>query len=131
MRSARQAQIDGLTNCTVRTPLFTQLFFERQIEVRRVDADEHLGPRCDHAVAQRATKTQQPRQMPQHFDVAAHRQLAYVMPGIEAGADHAVAADADAVHFWRSLQDFGNDGRCEQIAGRFARDERDRAFARH
>ena len=108
-----------------------QLFLERQVEIRRVDADEHLRLRRDHALAQRATKTQQARQMAQHLDVAAHRQLAHVVPRFESRSDHAVAADAGAVHDRARAADFGNYGRCKQIAGCLARDERDRAFARH
>ena len=54
-----------------------------------------------------------------------------MVPGIETCVDHAVTANADTVHLRGALQDFGYDGRCEQIARCLARDERDLAFARH
>jgi hypothetical protein len=52
---ARQAQMDGQTKCTVRTPWALAGGFEVEVEVGRVDADERRGPcRAQQTLAQRS-----------------------------------------------------------------------------
>src|SRR3546814_4021038 len=81
------------------TTLFrSEPFFHAQVEVRRVDADEGVGLPVQYPPAEAAAQLQQPRQVREHLGEAHHRQLLRVVPGLEAGRAHRIAADRSEEH---------------------------------
>src|SRR5258706_9740081 len=75
-------------------PLRAHAGFNAKVEVWRINADEHLRRRRQDTTNQLRTQPQQPWQMAYNLGIAADRQLAHMPPGVEAGGDHAVTADA-------------------------------------
>ena len=108
-----------------------QLLLEPEVEVRRIDADEHGGPLLAQPSLPACAQPQQPRQVAQHLDVAAHRQFAHVRPGVEAGGDHAVAADTGAAQVRCAPAQFRNHSGREQVTRGLPGDEGAGAWLRH
>ena len=106
-------------------PRRAQARLDAEIEVRRIHADEHVGPPAERALDQRAPQRQQPRQVAQDFRVAAHRQFAHVPPRVEAGRRHAFAADARIHPADDAFAQRRQHRRGEQIARGLARHHRD------
>ena len=63
---------------------------DAEIEIGRIDADEHVRLPRQQALAQLAPQPQQPRQVAQHFGQAHHREFAGVVPRIQARGAHRV-----------------------------------------
>jgi hypothetical protein len=106
---------------------------DAQVEVGRVDADEHVRLPFQRTLAERRAQLQQARQVAQHFGQAHHRQLAGIVPGLAAGAAHGVAADAGEFGIREARLQFAHQARTEQVAGGFTGHQRDpqRALAEH
>ena len=88
------------------------------------------GCHVEQALAQVAAQPQQARQVAQHFGQAHHRQFARVVPGVEAGVAHRVAADAGEFGVGEALAQFVDQAGAEQVAGGFAGDQGDARAAR-
>ena len=71
-----------------------QARFQREVEIRRVDADERVGPLRQQPRAQAAAQAQKRGQARQHFQIAAHREFFHGPPGVKALLGHALAANA-------------------------------------
>mmetsp|Transcript_5757 Transcript_5757/g.14034 ORF Transcript_5757/g.14034 Transcript_5757/m.14034 type:complete len:458 (-) Transcript_5757:1291-2664(-) len=71
-----------------------QPVLQAEVEVRCIDADEHIGPPGQQPVAQLLADRQQLAQVQQRVDIAKDRQLAVRPPALEALGDHLRAADA-------------------------------------
>src|SRR6185312_6594684 len=69
--------------------------FHAEVEIRGVDADHHRRPGLPEARDQGTAQTQQARQVADHLAETEQRQLADVVPGLEALALHPRPADAD------------------------------------
>ncbi len=78
-----------------RNPGVLQALGERQVEVRRVDADEHVCGQRLGPFAELAADAQQARQMRQHLGQPHDRQLFSTEPGLAARRDHLRPGDAD------------------------------------
>src|SRR5689334_15740184 len=96
---------------------------ESEIEIRRVDADEHIGTKRQHASAYVAAQRQQARQMLDDFGKSHDRELIRGMPRFESGRLHARAADASEFGLRPAFAQRGDESGAEQIAGYFAGDE--------
>src|SRR3569833_908086 len=99
-----------------------ELRFQREIEVRRVDADEHARPFVQEITRDARTDPQQFRQMTQYLDIAVDRQFLARVDRLDAGLDHARAGDAGSLQIWAALLQRGNEVRPQEIAGRFTGD---------
>ena len=97
-----------------------QPFLHAEVEVGRVDADEHVRLPGQQALAELAPQAQQARQVTQHLCQSHHRQLRGVMPGIESGRAHLLAADAGEFGVGVALVQFVDQAGAEQVAGGFA-----------
>ena len=93
-RLPRQAQIDGLTKCTVLTPRGAQPGLEVEVEVGRIDADEDVGLVAQQPLGELVADADDLAVVAQHLDVAAHRELVVRPPGLEAARGHPRPADA-------------------------------------
>ena len=71
-----------------------QPLLHAEVEVRGIDADEHIGLPRQHAPTQRAAQAQQTRQVTQYFGQAHHRQFAGIKPRVQACRAHCIAANA-------------------------------------
>src|SRR3546814_1224985 len=100
-------------------------FFHAQVEVRRVDADEGVGLPVQYPLAEAAAQLQKPRQLRQHRGEVHHRQLLRVVPGLEAGRAHRIAADAGELRVRETRAQLFDQSRAEQVAGGFAGAKRD------
>ena len=99
--------------------------FDAEVEIRGIDADEHVRCPNEHALAECLAQFQQARQVRQHFGQAHHRQLAGIEPGIESGGAHRIAADTGEFGIGIPLAKFADQSRAELVAGRLARAQRD------
>jgi hypothetical protein len=106
---------------------------DAQVEVGRVDADEHVRLPFQRTLAERRAQLQQAWQVAQHFGQAHHRQLAGIVPGLAAGAAHGIAADAGEFGIREARLQLAHQARTEQVAGGFTGHQRDpqRALAEH
>ncbi len=89
--------------------------FDAQVEVGRVDADEHVRLPFQRTLAERGTQLEQAWQMAQYFGQAHHRQLAGIVPGQAAGAAHGIATDAGEFGIWKACLQFAHQARTQQI----------------
>src|SRR5712691_10881462 len=89
---------------------------ERQIEIRGVDADEQPRPRRREPAPELPPDPENLRKMPQHLDVAAHRELLHAEPGIEPLSLHFRAADAYTMQIGNALAQRGDEMRPEKIS---------------
>ena len=111
--------------CTTRIPRARSFSSSPRLKSGASTPTKTRGRSVGDALQQLAAQAQQPRQVAQHFDVAAHGQLAHVVPRVESRLDHAVAADAaQAERGFASLQ-FGQHAGRQQVARRLAGDEGD------
>ncbi len=76
-------------------PGSTQLELEPQVEVRGINADEHIGPLLDQRIHQALTARQQLRQTAEHFDQAHHGQSLQREIGLQPFGLHAWTTDAN------------------------------------
>ena len=107
-----------------------ELAFEAEVEVGRIDADEHVRAPVDKARTQPASKRQQPRQVREHFAEAHHCQLAGVVPGVDAGVAHRIAADACEPGIRETRPQAVDQSRAEQVARGLAGHQREARRAR-
>ena len=96
-----------------------------QIEIRRIDADEHVRLPVQQLLAQRLAQAQQARQMAQDLGQAHHRQFAGVKPRIQSGRTHARTADAGEAGLGMALAQLCDQSGAERIAGGLAGHQRD------
>jgi hypothetical protein len=108
-----------------------QLLLESEVEIRRIHPDENRWPQCNGPSLQFAPQAQQPRQVTQDLDIAAHRDFAHMGPGIEPLGDHPVPTDTAAHQRRLTAAQFAHDLRGEQIARRLASDEGHAACSLH
>ena len=66
----------------------------RQVEIRRVDTDEHVRLPVQYALSECLAQAQQAWQVAQHFGQPHHGQFAGIEPGLAAGLAHGRAGDA-------------------------------------
>ena len=94
----------------------------RQIEVRRVDADEHVGRQRLDPLAELAAHLQKPRQVRQHLGEPHDRELLGAIPRLAARRDHLGPRDADERRIGHArLQRLDEPG-AERVARRLAGD---------
>ena len=72
-----------------------QCFFERQIEIGRIDADEERWSLLQHAVSQPAPNAENFTKAFKHFNVAAHGELFHRIPRRCARRLHSRPGDTD------------------------------------
>ena len=77
--------------------------FEAEIEVGRIDADEHVRFPVEQAFAQAATQPQQAWQVAHDFCQPHHRECAAIVPRIETGTAHRSTADAYELRIWMAM----------------------------
>jgi hypothetical protein len=82
-----------------RNAALLECLFQPEIEVRRVNADEHIGRISQQAAFEVRADGGDLAIVPEHLDVAAHRQLLERMPGVEAQPEHLRTADAENTAF--------------------------------
>ena len=87
-----------------------------EIEIGRIDADEHVRRVRDQAATQLAADADDFQKMPQHFEIAAHREFFQREPHLHAGGFHARPADADDPQVGHQLAQSENQLAAEQIA---------------
>ena len=99
-----------------------QVGFQIQVEIGRVDADEHVGSvGGQQALLQLRADADDLAVVAQHLDIAAHRQLLAGPPGLEAVSGHLWAADAERLQIGPALTHATQQQARQQIARRFAR----------
>ncbi|MNC17965.1 hypothetical protein D3C75_658580 [compost metagenome] len=108
-----------------------QLEFNPEIEVRSVDADEHVRTLVDQGADQSAPTTEQFGQAAEHLDQAHHRQALHWEVRVQPLGLHAWTADADELHIRVTCLDGLHQSGAEDIAGRFAGDQGDLQCTRH
>lgn len=64
--------------------LLLQITFEGDIEVRRINTDEHVWFKLGKTSGEIGANVQQSTQASQHFNNAHHRQLFHLVPGLAA-----------------------------------------------
>ncbi|MNN57930.1 hypothetical protein D3C81_1729450 [compost metagenome] len=106
-------------------PGTAELELDTQVEVRRVDADEHVRALGDKGLDQAFAARQQLGQAPQHFHQAHDRQALHGEVGVQPFGLHARAANADELGVGMSRLERLHQGGAEDIAGRLAGDQRD------
>ena len=103
-----------------------QRMFEPEIEIGRIDADEHRRRLGQQLPLQLVADAENLGNVLERLDIAAHGQLVHRPVGVEAGGRHARAADAAIVRRGgQPLLEPAEQRRREQVAGRLARDHRD------
>ena len=96
-----------------------------EVEVRRVDTNEDVGPRpgsAEKPFLQLLTDGGNLTVMPQDLDISAHGKLFARPPGLETAALHLLSADTARPHSWPALVQAVKQQACEQVAGSFASD---------
>ncbi len=102
-----------------------QLQFDAEVEVRRIDADEHVGTLVDQGADQAAAALEQLGQAAEHLDQAHHRQALHREVRIEALGLHARPADTDEADIGVAGLDGLHQAGAEDVAGRLAGDQGD------
>ena len=93
---------------------------EIEIEIRRIDADEHSGRAGNKATAQLAANADDLEKMLKHLDIPAHREFLERKPYFHAGSFHARPADAGEIKLRHQLAQCAYQLAAEQIARRFS-----------
>ena len=97
-----------------------QTAFNGEVEVGRVDADEHVGAQAQHVGGQPFADFEDFGQASDHFGKAAHGEFFLFVQTLETERGHARAADAGKARL-RAAGTYGFDQvRAEQVAGGFA-----------
>ena len=102
-----------------------QLMLQAQVEIRRVDANEHGRRLGQPAPLDVAIGGQQAGQALERVDVAEHGQGMHGMPGIEVAGLHLRPADAFATHRRVAGLQAGDDATGQQVARGLARHHAD------
>jgi hypothetical protein len=97
--------------------------FQIQVEIRRVHRDEQDRAVGQEMFAQLAADADDLAIMPQHFHIAAHRQLFHREQHFHPLGLHLGSADADESNFGPGLFQGCHQVAAEQITGCFARDD--------
>ncbi len=111
-------------------PALLEPALHAQVEVGGIDADEHIRPPGQHALAERTPQLQQAGQVAQYLGQAHHRQLARVEPGLATFAAHAIAADAGEFGVGPAFAQCGDEAGPQPVAGGLAGHQRDARAAR-
>ncbi|MNP60527.1 hypothetical protein D3C76_1556200 [compost metagenome] len=98
-------------------PGLTQLEFDIEIEVRGIDADEHVWFRGDQVGHQLLTARQQFTQPTQDFHQAHHRQTFHGKVGRQAFGLHQRAADTDELDRRMASLQRAHQTRAQNVAG--------------
>ena len=97
-----------------------QLFFQAQVEVRRIDPHEHVRTPVQRAAEGVAPGADQARRPAQRIDVAEHGQRVHGVPGLEAFPGHGRAADAPGPDLRIARPQAAQHARRQQVAGGFS-----------
>ena len=100
-----------------------QLDLQAQVEIGRVDADEHVRRIFAQASQQAAPQLHQAGQVGQHFEQSHDGQLGGVEPGFHSGRFHFLARYPHESRMWKALAQGLHQGSTELVAGGFAGDE--------
>ena len=121
---------DGRTDIVHRANArLTQLQFNVEGEIRRIDANEHIGFLLDQGANQTLTPCQQFRQAAEHLDQPHHRETLHGEIGAQPLSLHQRTTDADELDLGMPLAQGLHQASTQDIAGRFARDQRNTQFA--
>ena len=108
-----------------------EVFFEPEIEIGRIDADEDVGPDVEQALLELTANAGNLAVVLQRVDIAHDRQLLERPPGVEALALHLRPADA-VEHGIRQLgPERGNQVAGQEIPGGLARHHRNAYHVAH
>ncbi len=102
-----------------------QSALQAEVEVRRIDADEHVGLPRQQPRSHGAPQPQQSRQVPEHLGQAHHGQFRAVVPGRKPGGAHLRSADAGELGSGEAFAQLRDQAGAEQVARRLAGDQRD------
>ena len=103
-----------------------QRMLESEIEIGRIHADEHRRRFRQQLALQFLADAEDLWNMPQCFDIAAHRQLLHRPVGVEPRGDHARAADPIILGTGgQTAREAVEQRRRQQVAGRLACHHRD------
>src|SRR5690606_17270305 len=97
-----------------------QLFFESQIEVGRIDADENIGWYRAPAPLDVAIDPQKAGQTTEGINIPEHGQRMHGMPGVKAFGVHGGPTDAVTGRAGYPLMQPSDDAACQQIARGFS-----------
>jgi hypothetical protein len=97
-----------------------ELALQAEVEVGGVDADEDVGPLGEQRLRHAAADRHDLAVVPQHFGVAAHRELVHRVVRLEAERFHARAADAGEQRRLAARLQGGDERRGQLVAGRLA-----------
>jgi len=106
-------------------PGLAQLQLDAEVEVRGVDADEHVRLFVDQGADQPAAALEQFRQATEHLDQAHHRQALHGEIAVETLGLHARPTDADELCIGMAGLDGLHQAGAEDVAGRLAGDQGD------
>ncbi len=106
-----------------------QLQFDVQVEVRRIDADEHIRLRRDQHLHQVLAPAQQFAQAPEDLEKPHDREAFHGEVRLQSFGLHARAADTDELDVGVALPERLHETGAEDIAGRLARDQGDAQLA--
>ncbi len=109
----------------------TQLELDAQGEIRRIDANEHIGLALDQAGNQAAATRQQLGQPTQYFDQAHDRQALHGEIADQPLGLHARAAHADELDVWVLDLERLHQACTENVAGCLAGNQRDTQYLSH
>ncbi len=110
-------------------PLLFQITFEGNVEVRRINADEHIGLQFGKTARQIGADVQQTTQATQHLNDAHHRQLFHLIPGFTPFSLHQWTGNADKARVGNARFERSNKTCTKNIAGGFSGDKGDRQRA--
>ncbi len=100
-------------------PGLTQLEFDIEGEIRRIDSDEHVRFFLDQGLNQQLAPCQQLTQTAQHFHQPHDRQALHGEVGGEAFSLHQRAAHTDELNRWMLGLERPHQPRAQDIAGSF------------
>lgn len=99
--------------------------FQRDVEVRRIDADKHVRPQFAEAAGEILADLQQAWQTLKHFHHAHDRQLFHFVPGFAAFGLHQRAGDANKTRVGDLRLERADQTGAENVTGGFSGDQSD------
>src|SRR5690606_7929787 len=108
-----------------------QLEFQAQVEVGRIDADEHVRLRRNEVTSELTAATEQFEQPAEHFDQPHDCQTLHGEVGFQPLGLHARATDADELGIRIALLDGLHQARAEDVTGRLTGDQCDAKGSGH